>query len=84
MRHGSSITSDQGWGHTTWAWGPYCIGNFETPHGWDAYPSWKHGGVWGNVGVTYPWGCGSLSSGGHAVIRIAANGYEDFYDDYGF
>lgn len=37
----------------------------------------------GSLGVSYPWGCGGLK-GGHAVIRIAANGYWDTYDDFGF
>ena len=66
-----------------WAWGPYCFTGRGNDYSWDVYPSWIHTAVWGEVGVTYVWGCFGIS-GGKAQIRIAANGYWDLYNDYGW
>lgn len=68
---------------TTWSWGPFCIGNQYQNWSWDVYNSWVHTGQWGSIGASYPWGCFTWE-GGHATVRIAANGYWDTYDDFGF
>jgi hypothetical protein len=66
-----------------WAWGPYCITNGNLADAWDVWPTWIHIGNWGTLGVSYPWGCLGIK-GGHAVVRVAATGYWDTYDDFGF
>jgi hypothetical protein len=75
--------SDWGWGHATYSWGPYCLASVNNLHGWDVYPTWLHGIITADLGVSYPWGCAGIS-GGHAALRIAANGYHDNVDDWGF
>jgi hypothetical protein len=47
------------------------------------YPSWIHSAHWGELGVSYPCGCGGIR-GGKAQVRFAANGCWDRYNDYGF
>lgn len=67
----------------SWDWGPYCLTSKNTLWGWDVYPRWQHGGNWAEVGVSYAFGCLGVR-GFHATLRIAANGYWDNYDDFGF
>jgi hypothetical protein len=69
---------------TTWSWGPFCINNQIQEWAWDVYNSWVHTGQWGSIGVSYPWGCFNWEGEEHATVRIAANGYWDTYDDFGF
>lgn len=78
---GQQITRDFGWNHSTWSWGPYCITNVANRQGWDHYPSWKHGAVYGSIGVSYPWGCGSVHSG-NAALRIKSAGGWDAVNDF--
>ena len=66
-----------------WTWGSICFTDRGENYSWDAYPSWIHMATWGEAGVSYVWGCLGIS-GGKATERIAANGYWDFYNDYGF
>jgi hypothetical protein len=68
----------------SWQWGPFCLGNKGANYTWDYYPSWIHMAHWATLGVNYPWGCFTYLPGGKAVIRIAWNGYWDYYNDYGF
>lgn len=70
-------------GFAQWSWGPYCLESQNHLWNWDAYPKWQHGGNWAEVGVSYVWGCAGIR-GVHATLRIAANGYWDTYDDFGF
>jgi hypothetical protein len=66
-----------------WEQFPFCVSVTDSIQGWDApYHSWAHGGIWASQGIWTPWGtCGTYQSG-HAVVRIAANGYFDFYNDF--
>jgi hypothetical protein len=68
-----------------WSYGPYCINSYESHWGWDGNTvAWMHFGAWGALGASYVWGCGTIGSYSHATIRIAASGYIDSYDDFGF
>ena len=80
--NGSSITWYGGGTFANWSWGPYCITNYNTNYSWDVPWSWIHMGTWGSVGVSYPWGCFGLKSN-RVTLRIAANGYWDYYNDFG-
>lgn len=83
--NGSSITSIDGWGHHTWSQYPYCITDTSTQGGWDVYPSWQHGGQWGTTGLyTLAIVCAPILGSSHATMRVAANGYWDEYDDFGY
>lgn len=79
---GYAISYDAGVTLATWAWGPYCMSNVFHANAWDYWPVWIHMGQWGSLGVPYPWGCAGLK-GGHAILRVAGNGYWDTYDDFG-
>ncbi len=69
-----------------WSWGggDFCMANINQSFTWDVYPTWIHTGEWGTLGLSYPWGCWGVFGSGRAVVRIAANGYWDTYDDFGF
>jgi hypothetical protein len=67
----------------SWSQWPYCQTNQRSDYSWDGWPTWVHMGNWGTVGISYAWGCAGFSTI-HAVVRINAGGYYDFYDDYGF
>jgi hypothetical protein len=84
--NGSSITGNgMDFYHGQWVQFPWCLNITNDLHGWDAPNyAWAHGGIWAEWGLTTPWAtCGTYGSG-HAVVRIAGNGYWDTYDDYGF
>jgi hypothetical protein len=81
--NGSAITWYDGPTYAAWSWGPYCWTSKGSDYSWDVYPSWIHAAHWGEFGVSYPWGCGGIR-GGKAVLRFAANGRWDRYNDYGF
>lgn len=66
-----------------WAWGPFCFAGLQTNWSWDIFPRWIHTAIWASQGVPYPFGCLGLH-GGKTQIRIAASGYADTYNDYGF
>lgn len=80
---GVSITWSGGPSFANWHWGPFCLGTVGYNWSWDYYPRWIHTATWASQGVIYPWGCFTYN-GGKAVIRIAASGYHDEYNDYGF
>jgi hypothetical protein len=84
--NGSSITYGAGnWDHQPWSNYPYCLTSVSNHQGWDKYPSWGHGGIWGTAGVyTIPFVCAPILGSNHATLRVAANGYSDHYDDFGF
>ena len=81
--NGYSMTWLGGSFGTQWSWGPFCWTGLAENYSWDVEWSWVHMARWGSLGISYPWGCGGLW-GGKVPIRIAANGYWDFYNDYGF
>ncbi len=82
--NGYSITQN-GLGFYTrqWVQFPWCLNVTSKLSGWDGpHSSWAHGGIWASLGLTTPWDtCGTYKTG-HVVLRIAANGYYDYYDDY--
>jgi hypothetical protein len=80
--NGSSITWYGGPTFSQWTWGVFCLNDGGKDFSWDRPWSWIHEGFWASYGISYAFGCGTYSSG-HAVNRIAANGYYDHYDDYG-
>jgi hypothetical protein len=84
--NGRSISFGAGnWDHKTWAQWPYCMTNVSNHQGWDRYPVWAHGGIWGTSGVyTVALVCVPILGSSHATVRVAANGYWDRYDDFGF
>ena len=81
--NGYSMTWLGGPTFANWEWGPYCLTNHGENYTWDYWPTWVHMANWGTVGVSYPWGCFGLR-GEKVVVRIAANGYWDTWNDYGF
>lgn len=82
--NGTSITWYGGAFFSNWAWGPFCVDDWNTNFSWDIPFSWLHAGSWGSLAYDYgPAGCLFPFNGGHATIRYAANGYWDRYDDYG-
>ena len=59
--------------------GLYCVANFKQDVGsWEVHWSWIHMGIWGTLGVSYPWGCWNAGQDSAATQRIAANGYSDW------
>jgi hypothetical protein len=66
-----------------WSWGPFCLTGVGETYTWDGSTAWVHMAIWASMGNSYPWGCFDWS-GGKAVLRIAWNGYFDYYNDYGF
>jgi hypothetical protein len=81
--NGSSITWYGGASFPSWTWGPYCITNDQTNFSWDVAWSWLHARHGGSDGISYPWGCAAID-GDKTVVRTAANGYWDGYNDYGY
>jgi hypothetical protein len=81
--NGYAITWYGGPTYAAWSWGPYCWGSKGSDYSWDYWPSWIHTAHWGELGVSYPWGCAGIR-GGKAQVRFAANGYWDRFNDYGF
>ena len=67
------IVTDYGWHGQSWAWGPWCITNHDSFHGWKDIPFSKQGTATGSVGVQYPWGCGGVRTS-HATHIITAAG----------
>lgn len=84
--NGSSITfGHDNWDHKPWSQYPYCLTNVSNHQGWDHYASWAHGGIWGTTGIyTIAFVCAPILGSEHATVRVAANGYHDGYDDFGF
>jgi hypothetical protein len=83
-----AIVSVNSWTFPSWVNFPYCLASQGDYHGPDgsyvgSNSTWAHGLHTGQVGVSYPWGCGGLKSF-EAALRIAYNGYWDTYDDWGF
>jgi hypothetical protein len=82
--NGYAITQNAlGFYDRKWAQFPFCVSVTTSVQGWDGpHASWAHGGVWASQGLWTPWGtCGTYQSG-QAVVRIAANGYFDYYNDF--
>jgi hypothetical protein len=81
--NGSSISS---WSnaHASWVSSAWCLTNANLLESWDVVPSWRHGYYGASLGLWTPWGACASYNSGHTVVRIAANGYWDSYDDYGF
>ncbi len=67
------IVTDYGWHGQSWAWGPWCITNYDSFHAWKDVPFSKQGTATGSVGVQYPWGCGGIRTI-HATHIITASG----------
>ncbi len=67
------IVTDYGWHGQSWAWGPWCITNYDSFHAWKDIPFSKQGTATGSVGVQYPWGCGGVRTI-HATHIITASG----------
>ncbi len=67
------IDKDYGWHGQSWAWGPWCITNYDSYHAWKDIPFSKQGTAKGSVGVQYPWGCGGVRTI-HATHIITASG----------
>jgi hypothetical protein len=67
-----------------WADLGWCIAIGRDATGWDAPNNgWAHGIISANYGVYTPLGsCAGYLSSGSAPLRIAANGYYDFYNDF--
>jgi hypothetical protein len=78
--NGYAITWYGGPTYAAWSWGPYCWTSKGSDYSWDGWPTWIHTAHWGEFGVSYPWGCAGIR-GGKAVVRFAANGYWDRYND---
>lgn len=61
---------------------PYCLNVSGQAQGWDAPNyAWAHAHVFGNLGVIYPWGCGTFS-GAWQGLRINGAGGYDGYNDF--
>jgi hypothetical protein len=85
--NGSTITyGSHNFDRTQWAQYPYCLTNMSFRQGRDGTGyRWAHSGHWGTTGVyTGALLCLPILGSEHATLRIAANGYWDRYDDYGF
>lgn len=84
--NGSSISFGfNNWDHQTWSNYPYCLTNVSNHQGWDQHPAWAHGGLWGTTGVySLAIVCIPILGSEHVTLRVAANGYWDRYDDFGF
>lgn len=84
--NGSSITfGHDNWQHKPWSNYPYCLTSVSTHQGWDKYPAWAHGGMWATTGVyTIALVCAPILGSEHTTLRVAANGYRDHADDFGF
>lgn len=87
--NGTSITdvggANLGYYHTTWvpSLTPYCIVLPFNQNGWDApNHGWAHGGLVAHEGNYTPWTSCVTFLGDHAIVRIAANGYKDYYWDF--
>jgi hypothetical protein len=65
-----------------YAGGPYCVSGYSAPSAWDVPFSWIHVGAFGELGVSYAFGCAGLEPM-KAAVRVAANGYWDTYNDFG-
>ena len=62
--------------------GPYCLSTNFQGWGWDVWPSWIHYLYKASVGIGVNGACATFDTM-HAPILIAANGYADFYNDWG-
>ncbi len=78
-----SSSSAGNWNHYLWTWGPFCLGAINTDNGWDGSRSWIHGYYSGTVGLSYAFGCADIYATGTSFLRIANNGYYDWYNDWG-
>lgn len=67
------IVTDFGWHGSSWAWGPYCVTNYDHDKGWADYPFKKYGETSGSLGLGYVFGCGSIKSS-KVKITIKGNG----------
>ncbi len=84
--NGQTITSgEDDFANHLWSQYPYCNTDVENHSGWDGSHAWAHDGVWATQGIyTIAIVCAPVLGSMHATIRIAANGYWDKYDDFGF
>jgi hypothetical protein len=77
------ISSTGGWSFASWSQAPFCLGNQNEVSGWDVLYSEQHAMFAASEGVSYAFGCATYN-GGHAPLRIRADGGWDTYDDWGF
>jgi hypothetical protein len=82
--NGYEITWDGGPDFDGWTWNPeICSYGWNTNYSWDGSTAWIHMEDNFVAGFSYPWGCYGWWEL-KAVVRVAANGYWDTYDDFGF
>ena len=86
--NGSAITFEAGPGgggtYPEWAFGGWCLTNEIRDHSWDIFASWIHMRHTATVGVSYAFGCFGYLETATSILRIAANGYYDYHNDYGY
>jgi hypothetical protein len=84
--NGSSITyGHDNWEHPNWSNYPYCLTSVNNEQGWDINPSWAHGRQAATTGIYSPAIiCVPILGSEHVTVRVAASGYWDRYDDFGY
>ena len=82
--NGTRITTSPSHSHYISAGFAYCIVTNYNTWEWDVYYSWQHGGLWASIGVGVNGACENAGDEHRAINRIAADGYHDHYDDFGF
>ena len=88
-----AVTSVTFWDFPHWTGDGVCITNESHTNGPDGdwvddggtwHTTWAHGGHWMTAGFGPVKSLCALTQSGHAVLRVADNGYWDWYDDFGY